>query len=30
MQNNIKKVISLLAIVIFIIVAVIYNCNTSE
>ena len=30
MQNNIKKVISLLAMVIFIIVAVIYNCNTSE
>ena len=30
MQNNIKKAISLLAIVIFIIVAVIYNCNTSE
>ena len=30
MQNNIKKAISLLAIVIFIIVVVIYNCNTSE
>ena len=30
MQNNIKKAISLLAIVIFIIVVVIYNCNNSE